>query len=138
MAAGALMGLRSGTLSTTTPVMELVYRAKVYRPSLAAGPGISPKEAFALKYTDVPCDVCPLKDDSVFAQAGQENIYTHVLHFPPGTDVQERDVVLIDSYHQFLGQITTKFELMTRVEPTESLSYVRCYGRSTQAMPGSA
>lgn len=130
------MSLRSGTLKSAKPLMELIFRAQVFRATTTSGPGINPKQTYGRVHTDLPCDVCPLKDEVVWSQAGQTNIYTHVIHFTAGTDVQERDIVRVTSSHALFGTTNQDFEVAERSEPFETVGFCRVYARSTAALQG--
>ena len=127
------MPISAGNLSGR-PLMDLMYKVKIARPSESTSTTtIDP----ALTYTILPalvrCDIMPLADQDYFAQAGMENIATHVLHFYAKTDIRPRDKVQFVTNRRLAGPVGSWYEIMDYLGPAETIAYIRCHARLTDA-----
>lgn len=126
------MPVNAGSLALR-PLMDLTFRVSIARMQTSAptGRNMAVTNTWTLNPRLIPCDIAPLKDDLYFAQSGTENIATHTIHFYANTDVNPKDIVHVLSSRRLAGPIGSWFEIQTRLEPTETLAYVRCYARVT-------
>ena len=122
--------IRAGTLSPR-PYMDLIFKVQRARATQATpvGRNMSLTETWVLNPRSIPCDIMPIADQVYFLQAGQDNIATHTLHFYAGTDIRPKDKVKVLSSVRLAGPIGSWFNIEARIEPTESIAFVRCYAR---------
>jgi hypothetical protein len=109
--------------------MELTFRVQLAEMTLTppTGKNTSSTKAWTMTNKVYPCDIAPLKDDIYFLQTGVENLITHVIHFYANTDINVRDVVKVLSSFRLAGPVGSWFEIRERLEPTETIAFVRCY-----------
>jgi hypothetical protein len=69
-----------------------------------------------------------------FLLDGMQAIAQFVFHFTDGTDIRMHDRLQIYG-HNFAGDPGAWYEIMSRVNPTELISYVRCHARIQDAPP---
>lgn len=133
------MSVRAGTLSPR-PLMELTYKvaiARITTQTRTAGK-VTPVDTWSQLQATVVCDVAPLRDDLRFAQAGADVIATHVIHFFARTDIREKDRIKVLTNRRLAGPINSWYEIVTRLEPAETLAYVKCFALLTDKPPGFA
>lgn len=125
------MSLRAGTLGGThaRPFMDLTYTCEIYRVKKTRDAMGSLKEDFHLLPGAIPCDIMPISDLNIFAQTGEVEKVTHVLHFFSGTDIRQSDVVRILSSKKLSGLINALYQIDLRLEPSETMSYIRCHAK---------
>jgi hypothetical protein len=120
------MGPLIGTNSI--PFMRLEYGASLRRP-VATYSGIG---SLSSQFTDLPgvlpCDLAPMTDSLVFAQAGQQSTLTHIIHFQPGTDVRDRDecVIVYAPQPGNYGNVGDTYIILSVIQPSETIAYIRC------------
>ena len=118
------------TGTASRPVMELTFTAAIYRMQKTTDTMGSKKETYALLPQTVPCDVMPFSDALVFAQAGQSEISQFIVHFFAGTDIRSTDIIKVLTTKKLSELIGSFFEIVLRLEPTESISYIRCHAKA--------
>jgi hypothetical protein len=87
----------------------------------------------------VVCDVSPETDLLVQAPEGQQESGIYILHFPPGTDIDVRDAILITKSKTGFGRVGQTFYMNSILLPSETTSYMRMravFGKDP--MPGVA
>jgi hypothetical protein len=117
--------------------MQLTFRVLLSRFVTIASTGlqVGNSSQWTLFPQVIQADIAPLKDELYFMQSGATNIATHVYHFNANTDVNPKDRLYVLSSVRLAGPIGSWFEITERVEPTETLAFVRCYGRLTDCPP---
>lgn len=125
------MSLRAGTLGGTAarPIMDLSYTCAIYRVKNTRDAMGSVKEDYTLLPGSYPCDIMPISDLNIFAQSGSTEKVTHVVHFHSGTDIRQADVIRITSSKKLSGLINALYQIDLRLEPSETLSFIRCHAK---------
>ena len=123
--------IRAGSLGSklARPIMELTYTCSIYRVRKDKDAMGSLKEIYNLRPGAVPCDIMPMTDVNIFAQAGEQEKVTQIMHFFSGTDIRQSDVVRILTSKKLSGIINALYEIDLRLEPSESISYIRCHAK---------
>jgi hypothetical protein len=110
--------------------MELTFTAQVWRMLKTTDAMGSKTEKYVALPGSIPCDVMPLADNLVFLQAGESEVSLFVAHFFAGADIRANDVIKILTTKKLSGLIGSYFEIVLRLEPTESISYIRCHAKA--------
>lgn len=106
--------------------MDLVYGARIQRmQGTRTGLGSAGQVMITLPGV-YPCDVAPMRDELVMSQAGQQDILTHIVHFQSGTDIRDRDTIIIVSSLTNFSQLGDTYLIVEVLKPSETLSYIRC------------
>lgn len=124
------MSIRAGSLGSgmsSKPIMDLTFTVQIYRESGAY------TKTGSLVLGNVPvgglvqCDIAPITDMVDMQQSSENEVATHVLHFPLGTNLLARDAIRVitsqDALQHFDGYYITQV-----LRPTESISYIRALG----------
>lgn len=129
------MGIHAGTLNIR-PLMELTYEARISRATQSRVLGkIESVKMWALVGSIVRCDIAPLTDEILYSQTGAAVVATHIVHFFSRQNVLPGDRIQFITNRRLAGPIGAWFEIMDRTEPSETLAYVRCHARLTDAPP---
>ena len=131
------MGVHAGTLSPM-PLMELTYEIVIARiTGQTRTPGkTTPVDTWTQFPPLIPCDVAPIKDELRFSQSGADVIATHAVHFYARTDIREKDRIQVITNRRLAGPIGSWYEIITRLEPAETIAFVKCFARLTDKPPG--
>ena len=123
--------VRAGTLGGTAqrPFMDLTFTCAIYRVKTTQDAMGSLKEDFNRLPGQYSCDIAPMSDIDIFTQSGEQEVVTHILHFYAGTDIRQSDVVRILSSKKLSGIINGLYEVNLRLEPSQSISFIRCHAK---------
>lgn len=123
------MGIVAGSLRnggfTSKPIMDLAYECQIYRnASSYTGLG-SLKVAYVVLPGITPCDVIPITDDIHVLEVGGQDIHTHNIHLPAGTNILIRDAIKIVGSRTGFGPVGLSFYVDDVLLPSESISFIR-------------
>lgn len=130
------MGITAGNFSPRT-YMDLTFEVLVASFTVSrVATKMDTQQVWTIGTRHVRCDIMPLEDNSMFLQSGTQNIATHVLHFYANETINVRNRVKFIRSKRLAGPVGSWYEIMSVLQPTEGIAYIRAHAQITDAPGG--